>query len=656
MKFSWKLINTFINLNNIQLKKFEELLTLSGIEIEDIQYTKDRKDNIFNVSLTTNRKEILSTLSLAKEVGIILNKQLKILPVNLFTVGIQKNKVTDKSSRIVYASINKIKIHNIEVKDTPEWLRYYLKVHNMQTEDTIKNIQQYVKLKWGLKLYILNQNQLTDINHLFNINTSILKIDSLKLKANNNTNKLIIFVSSNSFNNNTTSNINVYEEYYFNAYIDTIKIISTIMKCTHGKSQHLYKIKENYFSNIVINKDEIDTILGPMNNEKFNNLSSKSIISSLKQLKLLPYYDKFLQKFSVRIPSTRKHDLQRKIDIIEEIGRINGFHRFVDKIPLSSRKGKISKISIKIKSIRNTLRQLGFHEVVNCCLIKNRLEQNIYNITINNPITQEQTELRNNIIQNLIDNYHNNSKQNNNTVEIFEIGKTFQKNALNKYIESISVGGLIHNSNFIRDNWSKTARYPDFFHIKGIIETILEKLNVQIIFQKINYEKNTNFTSRTQKLFDSQQQIGIYNIKNQELIGILGKLSPKYCKEIDKEKKKIYIFEINIQKLNKTIRLNNHLNYISRPYSNYPSVTRDISIKIRKNTNIKEVKDFLLKKQNLLIESIKVLNEYFNKQHKYKSISLRITYRSLNRTLNNKDIIEIDNHVNKTLLHFKSKT
>ena len=52
MKFSWKLINIFINLQNISLEKFEEKLTLSGIEIEKINYINDIKDNIFDLSLT----------------------------------------------------------------------------------------------------------------------------------------------------------------------------------------------------------------------------------------------------------------------------------------------------------------------------------------------------------------------------------------------------------------------------------------------------------------------------------------------------------------------------------------------------------------------------------------------------------------------------
>ena len=651
MKFSWKLINIFINLESIQLHKFEEQLTLSGIEIEKINYIEDIKDNIFDLSITSNRREICSILSLAREIGIILNKPLNILPINFFNAKIQEKQIKKNYSKFIYISINKI--NNLKVGNTPKWLVNYLKIYNIEPTNTISNIQQYIELKWGMKLYILNTSDLKNINNLFNISINIQQIE---LNKNNKTSKLIIFISKANLSKNKINNVSIHEDYYFNAYIDAIKLMGTLTNCVYGKSYHEYKVKQPYFSTITISKNEIDTILGNTNNNRFNQLSSKNIIDKLKQLNLSPHHDKFLKTFATKVPPNRKHDLQRKVDIIEEIGRINGFNHFVNKLPPSKHKGVTSNTSIKIKNLRNTLRNLGFNEVVNCCLINNYLKRDNYNIEIYNPITQEQTELRNNITQSLIENYSNNIKQNNYTVEIFEIGKTFYKNSNNNYIENISLGGLMHNNNFIKSSWSDTPKYANFFHLKGIIEIILEKLNAEIIFKKIDYKSNVEYTKNIENLFNPKKRIGIYNAQNTELIGILGEINPRYSKELNIIKNKIYLFEINVAKLNKTIKLNNHLNYISKPYSNYPSVTRDISIRVTKNTNIKEIENILCKKQHILIESIEIFNEYFNKQYKYKSVGIRINYRSQSRTLNSNDIKIIDDHINNILLHFKSKT
>nr|YP_010937760.1 phenylalanine-tRNA ligase beta subunit [Palisada intermedia]WKW95621.1 phenylalanine-tRNA ligase beta subunit [Palisada intermedia] len=645
MKFSWKLINIFINLESIQLHKFKEQLTLSGIEIEKIHYIEEIKDNILDLSITTNRREICSIVSLAKEIETILNKPLNILPINFFNAKIQEN-----CTKFIYISINKI--NSLRVGDTPKWLINYLKIYSIKPTDTISNIEQYIEIKWGMKFYILNTKNLKNRNYLLNAS---IKLQQIALDKNNKEKYLIIFISNTSLGKNIINNINTQEEYYFNAYIDAMKLISTLTKCVYGKSYHEYKVKQPY-SEIAISKNEIDTVLGKTNNHKFNQLSSKNIINKLKQLNLSPYYNKFLQTFTIKVPPNRRHDLQRKIDIIEEIGRVYGFNHFVDKLPSSKRKGVTSNISIKVKNLRNTLRNLGFNEVVNCCLINNYLKQNNYNIKIHNPITQEQTELRNNITQSLVENYSNNIKQNNYTVEIFEIGKTFHKNLNNNYIENISLGGLMHNSNFIKNNWSDTPKYANFFHLKGIIETVLEKLNAEVTFNKIDYKLNTEYKKNIEKLFNPQQRIGIYNSQNTELLGVLGEINPLYNKALNTVKNKIYLFEINISKLNKTIKLNNHLNYISKPCSNYPSVTRDISIKVTPKTNIKEIEKVVCKNQNMLIESIEIFNEYFNKQDRHKSVGVRITYRSQSRTLDSNDIKKIDNHINNILLHFKSKT
>nr|ARW60293.1 Phenylalanine-tRNA ligase beta subunit [Laurencieae sp.] len=654
MKFSWKSVNTFIDIQNVQLDKLEEQLTLSGIEIEDVEYVNEIQDKIFDLSITANRKEIYSVISLAKEISIVLNTKLKIFPISFFTTSIQGTVNNVHNSKTLYISI--CKINNIQIRETPIWLTNYLKIYNINSKDTIRNIQKYIELKWGQKFYILEMNELKDINHLLNINSSVIKLHSLQLNNKSHKNKLIVFVSNKDVYKNDVSISNSYQEYYLNAYIDTMKLISTLTKCTSGTSYHQYNNVQEYPNSIKLNKHKINTVLGKLNQKTLHYLSNRDLILSLQQLKFFPTYNKFLQTFIIKIPSARKHDLRREIDIIEEIGRIKGFDTFLDKLPSGKNKGTASNLSIKIKTIRNTLRQLGFNEVINCCLTNNQYSRSNYSIKLHNPITQEQTELRNNIIQNLIENYKNNIKQKNNTVEIFEIGKIFEHKLNNKYTEDISIGGLTHNNNFMRNNWSDTPKCPSFFHIKGIIEILLERLNAQITFRKIYKDKNINYANKFKDLFHPIKKIGIYCSKNQELVGILGEINPSHLKEVNKSRHTVYIFEISIKKLNRTVRLNKHLNCAVFSYSHYPSVTRDISVKMHKTMSIQKVKNVFSKDPDSLIESIEIFNEYFHKQNQHKSIGLRITYRAKNRTLNNTDIQTIDQQINKSILSLESKT
>lgn len=91
-----------------------------------------------------------------------------------------------------------------------------------------------------------------------------------------------------------------------------------------------------------------------------------------------------------------------------------------------------------------------------------------------------------------------------------------------------------------------------------------------------------------------------------------------------------------------------HLSYIYRPYSNYPIVTRDISIKVNKNNTARAIRTNILNLNNPLIKSVDILSEY--KSHNsnfYRNIGLRIKYQSNLKTLNNIEIDNINNEINQ---------
>nr|YP_010171054.1 phenylalanine-tRNA ligase beta subunit [Chondria tumulosa]QSD57195.1 phenylalanine-tRNA ligase beta subunit [Chondria tumulosa] len=653
MKFSWKLINNFIKLQDIDLSRLEKQLILSGIEIENIENRTKVEEIIFDISITTNRKEIHSTINLAKEISIIFNKPLKVSNIIFFTRSIKQtiNKSYSNNNKLINISINRIK--NIQISNIiiPKWIKEYSDINNINEKDPISYIQNYIKVKWGQKFYILNKNEL--VNKLSHINENQTK----NIVMNENDNNKFLFFTTQNINHNEKTKIEInYSDYYFNAYIDTLKVISTFTKCIIGNCHHIYDDKNYYSKQIIVNKNIINTTLGQTKKKKFAYLSSQKIVHILNQLQLFPKYNKILETFSVKVPIVREHDLNREIDIIEEIGRIKGFNNFINKIPKNNKKGKIYKISLQIKNIRKILRQLGMNEVINCCLIKNYLSGE--NIKLSNPITREQTELRNSIIQNLINTYISNKKELNTQeiIEIFEIGKIFSEKSYKRYSEELCVGGLIDNNKFIQNNWSSKGNDGNFFHFKAFIEFFLEQLHAKIEFKKLSKKIHNNETKNIKNFFHKAKHIGIYNPNKQELIGILGEINPIYTKKIKTSKNKIYIFEINIRKLNESIYFNNHLNYITKTYSYYPSVTRDITIKVNKQTNIKIIRKIFLRVDNALIKSVEIFNEYIDKESSTRSISLRVTYKSNTRTLNNKDIQNIDIQVNNLLSKFMSKT
>nr|YP_009399809.1 Phenylalanine-tRNA ligase beta subunit [Digenea simplex]ARW69628.1 Phenylalanine-tRNA ligase beta subunit [Digenea simplex] len=649
MKLSWKLLSYFIDLNNIQFEEFKEKLTLSGIEIDNLINETDKDKRILELGITTNRQEIVSIANLAKEVSIILNLPLKIYNINFFKYlgykGLYQYAINEKLLRdIEYIGIHHIT--NIKLNSKPEWLTEQLNRHGIQSTEILRDIQEYIKIKWGYIFYVLetiNTHELLN-SKMSSINSKILKqilenkpeINTENNQIINNRLKILVFlIPKNTKCINSSINI----EYYINAYLDTIQLITTFTKCTLGKLYQINKIKQNKTLKIKIHKNEINQTLGTINKQNYKFLSRENIQNTLKQLDFFPYYNKYLQMFIVNVPNYRKHDIRRKIDIVEEIGRIYGFKNFSGKNIMKSYQGHFSKLSINVKKIRKILRYLGLNEIINCCLINNYANHN-NNIKIYNPVTEDQTELRNNITSNLIVNYNNNINNKNNLVETFEIGKVFEKNSKDQYIEKLSLGGIICNEHFIQKTWSDRPENVSLLHVKGIIETFIENLDAKVTLKKISNNHNVNTIQNIQYFLEAGQEIGIYDLTEDEIIGVIGKLNKKYTRNTNKHN--VYLFELDLHKLNQTIIGKTHINHLIKNYSRYPSVTRDISVRVTENVNINLIREKILSTNKLLIESTEIFNEYINKESKSRFIGLRITYRANNRTLNSEDIINID--------------
>ena len=655
MKFSWTFLNYLIDLQYIKFEDFQSTLILNGFEIENIEKDNNSQDVIIDLNITSNRKDVLHYIGLAIEVSTIFNIPL-IAPLNQYSF--LYNKINHCNHYVLLNQLTHIQPDNFK---SPKWLNHYLLIHinNFDKIDLFSKIQQYIKIKWGYIINFINplsitNNQtkptyqsvleeiekLTIITRYSNKHKNILTYTQLHNTAYNN----IIYLIFSSYNLQFNNPI-----YFLSAYHETIKLITTFSKCIINKTHH-YKInkKSLRLNTIHLNHKYINNILGPIINNPFIYLTKNQILEILEQLNLQPKYKQ--QRFSLQIPPHRASDLQRNIDIIEEIGRIYSFQSFTDKLKSTNIKGRKSYQTLIVNKIRNILHYLGLHEVINSTLItKHKSPNTTDTISLINPITMDQKQLRYNLIDNLLKNFMYNTKNNFHTIEIFEIGKIFHK-TYNKLQEKLHVGGIIYNQSFNRFTWQDKPISIQWFHARGILEYLFKILEARITWRQIEptaYKGLQNLS----KYLSRDRILGIYNLKNNALIGILGELN--YNKYKDKNINNVYIFELNIIQLIKSIQNHNHLQYIVEPYSRYPCVTRDISITLNTKYNLEYIKQLLRKKNPQWIESISIQNIYYNKINNIHSLCLRITYRAYDRTLNNLDLQQINHNIDNIIQQLK---
>ena len=646
MKFSWQLTNSFLHIHNKYFLQILEQLTLSGIEteeIEDIVY-----DKILNLSITTNRKEIKSTFSLAREISIITKRKLYVKPIKFNT---NKKIIKFNYEQIKYRRTHIIK-KNIHTK-TPIWITKELKIHNTYCENSLNNIQEYIKIKWGKTFEIINFNRANEVifnNNHKKHNLSIKQFINNKIKIKNNEKiQIIIFDINYKFIKYPYYNHDI-SEFYENYYTESINIIKEVERCTIGKYYEQYEEIINNDKKILLNKSTINNWLGSTKEKKKKFLQTKEINNILYEIKFFTQYIKNKKAFIVKIPQYRKDDINNNIDIIEEIGKRYGFNKFYNKYTYKKINGRKSEKLKKINQIRNTLRKLGFNEVINCSIVNNTLKSK-NSIKLYNPINEEQTYLRNNITYNLIENYIHHIKYSNDNLLIFEIGNTFNKHSeTNVYNEEKSIGGLIYAPDYHRINWKNKSNSINLFHIKGLLEVFFEQIESNFNFSKIEIQE---IKKSLQPIVNNNKTIGLYNKNNNKMIGVVSQISNQLSQLRNNKNNKVYIFELKLNELINSINCKQHIDYNTKSYSKYPSITRDISIKVSENKHIKEIKQTITSVSQELIESIKIFNEYskidIKTNQTKKFIGIRITYRSMNRTLNIKDIQTIDQHLIKII-------
>lgn len=692
MKFSFEWLKHIIDLQKITFNELIEKLILSGFEIETIENKLNIKDRTIDLSITTNRLDMNSIIGLAREINTIMNTSF----LSDFYLSNKDNyKISSNNMFKISKSLFDIKINsitNIVNCLSPLWLKNYLIGCDIQPTDLLNDIKEYIQIKWGQDIEILditkiNQN-ITHYNYL-----NFKKVNSIKenfiykncfsqldyeILTYKNTILSIMGLESNKdfFCNSTTSSILVLgticnPEYitnitqklkiktnksirhqkkilrcdFLNAYNETLALISTYGQGTIGVSQEYHRIY-NLPKKIFIEQEYINNILGKTKKYKNKYLSVNETFQILKQLKFQPVYHNNYKKFQVTIPLYRSNDIVNKIDVIEEIGRIHGFNYFNDNLKIYNKKGYISPKQYFIKYIKQILRSYGLHEVAHYSLKNKSPIQSFKNLSLYNPLIEDQSELRGNILQNLITTKIFNIKQKNLQTEIFEIGKIFIKNTTEKkdYIENIHIAAILGNSNFSQNSWYKKAQPLSWFQAKGLLEELFEKLDAQILWKKIHLKDITTIDHNILKMFNLQRSAILCNLNTKEEIGLFGEIKSNIIQNnLDHS---IYSFEININSLIKTINKKNHLQYKIKPYSLHPSVTRDLSIILNQQEDIESIKQNIINRNNSLLESIEIFNEYKNiKKFKTRNIGLRIIYRASNRSLNKIDLKNIDNDI-----------
>ncbi|MCP4367324.1 MAG: phenylalanine--tRNA ligase subunit beta [Deltaproteobacteria bacterium] len=335
-------------------------------------------------------------------------------------------------------------------------------------------------------------------------------------------------------------------------------------------------------------------------------------------------------------PPSFRVDIHRPQDLMEEVARLSGYNNIPTTFPAMPAKARKSPKLLDTRSrIMHLLTGFGFSETINYSFI-NKLSCDRLNMpsddyrrnTVNivNPLTEDQAAMRTSMVPGLLETAGRNISKQQRNLKLFEIGKVYiNKGKDNLPKETEMIAGLWTGAR-INASWHAKETPCDFFDIKGVVEGLLKGLNIDSIRFSGLGDDSVIYTKPgyTARIFSDK-----------ELLGLAGEIHPLVLHNFDIEQS-VYIFELNMDSLIKLLPETKQ----SKPIPKFPAVPRDLTIIVNKDTESGAILEYIENIQEQLVENIQLFDVFTGDPIPpgKKSVSIRVTYRSSKKTLEDEDV------------------
>ena len=656
MQFSKNWLKDFIDLD-LSTEEICYQLTMAGIEVDNFENVKSAitgNDAIIKLDITPNRGDCFSILGVARELAILNNLKLK-LP------KIAKLKSTYQDTISVNACAEGPVYFGRTVKDfdmnavTLPHIAERLTLSDQKLIDPVVDITNYIILELGQPLHAFDRDKLNgDISvRLAKKDESITLLDdqTLNLDASclviSDEKEAVAFagVMGGKDSSVTSSTSSIFLE---SAYFKPSVIRGKARKFGFQTEASLrfergvdYTIQEfalnraTYLLNQTIG-GEIGSVISDSlikelpNHKKINididrtnkilgtTISTNSAKNYFKGLGLSPEATKS-GKISVSSPPWR-YDINIEADLVEELARLEGYDSLPEEslLPIYKREN-ISKEN----HLRNSLVSFGFNEIVSYAFISQE-DHNLYGqdqktLNVSNPISQNMSVMRTNLVSGLINTFLYNLNHGQNNQRLFEIGNTFHIDKSNNVSEKKLVAGLMSGKKS-SDNWKEKFDNLTFYDLKGLVQDLLSDFS----------QPNSYSLCNVDFLHPGMSSAISFEKKT---IGFLGSIHPVVLNKVG-VKDDLFIFSFELDKLifesSKSFE----------EYSKFPSSARDLAFIFDKEVNADEIKEVIQNSAGEFYKDLEIFDIYEGERIDAgkKSIALSISWQSSSKTLLDGDI------------------
>ena len=620
-------------------------------------------DQIFEIGLTPNRSDAMSHFGVARDLKAGLEQQE--ITTKLITPATSNFLVDRRSLKLdVEVEDNNlaprycgVTISDIIVQDSPAWLQNRLKSIGLSPINNIVDITNYVLHELGQPLHAFDASKIKGNKVVVKTlakGTKFVTLDGVERELHEDDLMICdsekpmciagVFGGKHSGVTNETTAIFLESAYFdpisirktakrhslntdasfrFERGIDintteyALKRAASLIKEVAGGEitsdiVDFYPKKKEDFQ-VLLSFDKIYKLIG----QEIPKDTIKSILTSL-EIKVNNVTETGL---GLTIPSYRT-DVQREVDVIEEILRVYGYNNIDYKEKFTASIAMTSKFeNHKLQNLAgDLLASRGFYEIMTNSLVPLENTESEENVKMLNPLSTDLGVLRDTMLFSGLTAIAHNQNRRKQNLKLFEFGKTYFKKG-DTYQEDTHLSLLVTGNQF-ENSWTSPSSPSGFYYLKGITESILGRLGIK------------DYT--TTPLHNEFLSEGISLEKNEKTIVSLGVVANTNTQKLG-IKNEVLFADFNWD-LTKTLASKNTITF--KPIPKYPEVNRDFALLLDEKIAFKELRDIAFKAERNYLKEVSLFDVYTGKNlpEGKKSYAISFTLQDVTKTLTDRQI------------------
>ena len=383
--------------------------------------------------------------------------------------------------------------------------------------------------------------------------------------------------------------------------------------------------------NVNISLEKINNFIG-------KNIDKKIIETILRSLEIeiISFKNNI---FELKIPPYRV-DVQRNVDVIEEILRIYGYNNveISDSVKSAIQYGQKPNVHQLQQIVSEQLTAQGFFEILNNSLTKENYYENLTDfpkencVKLLNPLSSDLNVMRQTLLFGGLESIIRNINHQNADLKFYEFGNCYhfdktkitENQPLAAYCEENHLALWITGEKH-QKSWTSKAEKTGFFQLKAYAENILKRLGISdksIIYQNIENDIFSNV-------------LNITTLSGKPLV-ILGIINQKILQIFDIEQD---VFFANFHWNNLT-KLSGKSKIKAQNLPKFPAVERDLALLVDKSVKFAEIEQISYETEKKLLKRITLFDVYEGKNLETgkKSYAVNFILQDEDKTLTDKQI------------------